>query len=67
MELLSVQCLQVYGIIPILSTAVYFGFGRYGSQRFAWWHFLFDRCIKCIQDVVFSKVTLCHQLVGIAC
>ena len=35
MELLSVQCLQVDDVIPILSPAVYCGFGRCGSQRFA--------------------------------
>ena len=34
MELLSVQCLQVDDVIPILSPAVYCGFGRCGSQRF---------------------------------
>ena len=28
MELLSVQCLQVNDVIPILSPAVYCGFGR---------------------------------------
>ena len=38
-ELLSVQCLQVYDVIPILSSAVYCGFGRCGSQRFAQWHY----------------------------
>ena len=38
MESLSVQCLQVDDVIPIilLSPAVYCGFGRCGSQRFAW-------------------------------
>ena len=36
LELLSVQCLQVD---DILSPAVYCGFGRCGSQRFAWWHY----------------------------
>ena len=40
MELLSVQCLQVDDIIPLLSPAVYCGFGRCGSQRFAWWHYI---------------------------
>ena len=39
MELLSVQCLQVDDLIPILLPAVYCGFGRCGSQRFAWWHY----------------------------
>ena len=39
LELLSVQCLQVDDVIPILSPAVYCGFGRCGSQRFAWWHY----------------------------
>ena len=38
MELLSVQCLQVDDVIPILSTAVC-GRGRCGSQRFAWWYY----------------------------
>ena len=37
-ELLSVQCLQVDDVIPILFPAVYCGFGRCGSQRFTWWH-----------------------------
>ena len=36
--LLSVQWLQVDDVIPILPPAVYCGFGRCGSQRFAWWH-----------------------------
>ena len=41
MELLCVQCLQVDDVIPILSPAVYCGFGsRCGSQRFAWWHYV---------------------------
>ena len=44
MELLCVQCLQVDDVIPILSPAVYCGFGRCGSQRFAWCH-----CIKSIK------------------
>ena len=35
MKLLSVQCLQVDDAIP-LSPAVYCGFGRCGSQKFAW-------------------------------
>ena len=39
MEFLSVQCLQVDDVIPILSPGVYCGFGRCGSQRFAWWHY----------------------------
>ena len=39
MELLNVQCLQVHDLIPILSPAVYCGFGWCGSQRFAWWHY----------------------------
>ena len=38
MELLSVQCLQVDDVIPILSPAVCCAFCRYGSQRLAWWH-----------------------------
>ena len=33
MELLSVQCLQVDDVIPILSPEVYCGFDRCGSQR----------------------------------
>ena len=37
-ELLSVQCLQVDDVIPILSPALYCGFGKCASQRFAWWH-----------------------------
>ena len=36
MESLSVQCLQVDDVILILSPAVYCGFGRCGSKRFAW-------------------------------
>ena len=39
MELLSVQCLQVDDVIPILPPAVYCGFGRGASQRFTWWHY----------------------------
>ena len=43
MELISVYCLQVDDVIPILSSAVYCGFGRWGSKRFTWWHyFLMD-------------------------
>ena len=38
MELLSVQCLQVDDVIPILLPAVYCGFGRCGSPEFTWWH-----------------------------
>ena len=38
MELLSVQWLQVDDVIPILSLAVYCGFGWRGSQVFTWWH-----------------------------
>ena len=37
MELLSVQCLQVDDVIPLLLPAVCGG--RCGSQRFAWWHY----------------------------
>ena len=37
-KLLSAQCLQVDDVIPILSPAVYCGFGRCGSQRFAQWY-----------------------------
>ena len=33
-ELLSVQCLQVDDVIPILSPAVYCGFDMCGSKRF---------------------------------
>ena len=36
-ELLSVQCLQVDDVIPILLPAVYCGVGS--SQRFAQWHY----------------------------
>ena len=32
MELLSVKCLQGNDVIPILSPAVYCGFGRCGSR-----------------------------------
>ena len=39
MELLSVQCLQVDDVIPMLLPAVYCDFGRFASQRFAWWHY----------------------------
>ena len=38
MEILSVQCLQVDDVIPILLPAVC-GCDRCGSQRFAWWHY----------------------------
>ena len=55
MKLLSVQCLQVDDVIPILSPAVCCGFGRCGSH---WWGLLFDGCIKSIEVVVFSKVTI---------
>ena len=50
MELLSVQCLQVDDVIPILSPAVYCGFGRCAL--------LFDGCVNSIQVLVFSKVTM---------
>ena len=40
MELLSVQCLQVDDVILILPPSVYCGFGRCGSQKFAWWHYI---------------------------
>ena len=53
-ELLSVQCIQVDDVIPILFAAVYCGFVRCGSQGFAWWHLL----ISLFQVVVFSKVTI---------
>ena len=39
LELLSVQCLQVDDVVPILSPAVYCSFGRCGSQRCAWWNY----------------------------
>ena len=39
MELLSVQCLQVDDVIPILSPAVYCNFDKCGSQRLAWWRY----------------------------
>ena len=32
-------CVQVDDLIPILSPAVYCGFGSCGSQRFTWWHY----------------------------
>ena len=35
MELLSELCLQVDDVIPLLSPAVYCGFGRCASQIFA--------------------------------
>ena len=38
-ELLSVQCLQVDDVIPILLPTVYCGIGMCGSQRFTWWHY----------------------------
>ena len=57
-ELFSVQCLQVDDVIPILSSAVYCGFARCGSQRFSQCALLFDGCINFIQVVVFSKATL---------
>ena len=40
MELHSVYCLQVGDVIPILSPAVYGGFGRCGFKRFT--YFLMD-------------------------
>ena len=45
MELLSVKCLQVDDVIPILPPAVYCGFGRCGFHLMA---LLFDGCIKSI-------------------
>ena len=39
MELLSVQCLQVDDVIPVLSPAVFCGFGRCSSQGFTGWHY----------------------------
>ena len=51
-ELLSVQCLQVDDVIPILSPAVYCGL------KIRLVALLFDGCIKSIQVVVFSKVTI---------
>ena len=50
MEILSVQCLQVDDVIPILLPAVYCGFGRCAL--------LIDGCINSIQVVVFSKATI---------
>ena len=58
MELLSVQCLQVDDVIPILLPAVYRGFGRCGSQRFCLVALRFDGYIKSIEVVVFSKATI---------
>ena len=53
LELLSVKFLQVDNVIPILSPAVYCGFGRCGSQRFTWWHyFLMD--VKSLLKLWFS-------------
>ena len=49
------QCLQIDDVIPVLPPAVYCGFGRCGSQRFAWWHYFL---IKSIEVVVFSKTTI---------
>ena len=43
MKLLSVQCLQIDDVIPILSPAVYCGFGRCG---FTWWHYDVTEWIK---------------------
>ena len=51
MELLSVQRLQVDDVIPILSLAVWF-------SKIPLVALLFDGCIKSIQVVVFSKVTI---------
>ena len=36
---------KCYDVIPVLSPAVYCGFGWYGSQRFALWNYFFDWCI----------------------
>ena len=47
MELLSVQCLQVDDVIPILSPIVYCGFGRCCSQRFAWWKWVYKVYLSC--------------------
>ena len=51
-ELLSGQCLQVDDVIPILSPAVYCGFGRYVSQRFAWWHYLGIQSTTLLCDIM---------------
>ena len=57
MELLSVKCLQVDDVIPILSPPVYCGFvgvvlkDSLGGTTF-------DGCIKSIQVVIFSKKTI---------
>ena len=51
MELLSVQCLQVDDVIPILSPAVWYVW----LSKFHLVALLFDGCIKSIQVAVFSK------------
>ena len=56
MKLLRVQCLKVDDVIPILSPAVYCGFGR--CSKICLVALLFDGCIKSIQVVIFSKATI---------
>ena len=58
-ELLSVQCLQVDDVIPILSPAVYIlWFWLMWFSKICLVALLFDVCINFIQVVVFSKVTI---------
>ena len=50
------KLMMYISIIPILSPAVYCGFGRCGSQRFPLLvALLFDVCIKSIQIVVSAR------------
>ena len=55
-ELLSVQCLQVDDVIPILLPAVYCG--RYGSEGFAWWYYDVKQSLIVIMLCV-CRVTIC--------
>ena len=52
MELLSVQCLQVDDVIPILSPVYCVGIGGVLKDL------LFDVCIKSIEVVVFSEAII---------
>ena len=52
------QCLQVGDVIPILSPAVYCGFGKCASQRFAWWHSFLTGVKLFIEVVVFCKALI---------
>ena len=49
-ESISVQCLQVDDVIPILLLAVYCGFGRCGSKRFTWWYYFLMYIITSCSD-----------------